>query len=99
MKLFSGRKFEYEPKKCGGHHHHHQAERNFVTAAEFSAEHPYGEPVALMDFKSGSVKVYYAIILSRAIVYAVLWVETILAELNIRVLKLYRRWSVCKAHK
>jgi hypothetical protein len=30
-----------------------------MTAVEFSAEYPYGKAVALLDLKSGFVKVHY----------------------------------------
>ncbi|XP_071710273.1 glycine-rich domain-containing protein 1-like [Rutidosis leptorrhynchoides] len=51
VKLVSGRKLDYEPK-------HHQDDKqtnesHFITAVEFSSDHPYGKPVALFDLKSG----------------------------------------------
>lgn len=51
IKLFPGKKLEYEPKNCK------HAELDFITAVEFSADHPYGKAVALLDTKSGLIKV------------------------------------------
>lgn len=53
MNIFPGRKLGYEPK----HHETQKKERDFVTAVEFSADSPYGEAVALINLKSGVVKV------------------------------------------
>ncbi|KAH7848071.1 hypothetical protein Vadar_033476 [Vaccinium darrowii] len=53
VKLFPGRKLEYEPKQC----EKHRSERDFVTLVEFSAEDPYGRAITLFDFKSGIFKV------------------------------------------
>ncbi|KAK1433189.1 hypothetical protein QVD17_10096 [Tagetes erecta] len=49
VKLFTGRKLDYEPKHVGKQTN----EQNFMTAVEFSADHPYGKAVALIDLKSG----------------------------------------------
>ncbi|KAI3785198.1 hypothetical protein L1987_44312 [Smallanthus sonchifolius] len=49
VKLVTGRKLDYEPK----HVNKQTNERNFMTAVEFSADHPYGKAVALIDLKSG----------------------------------------------
>ncbi|XP_076927584.1 glycine-rich domain-containing protein 1-like [Bidens hawaiensis] len=49
VKLITGRKLDYEPK----HIHKQTDEHNFMTAVEFSAEHPYGKAVGLIDLKSG----------------------------------------------
>lgn len=52
MKLFLGKKLEYEPKCC--------EEKNgneFITLVEFSAENPYGKAVALFDMKAGLIEV------------------------------------------
>ncbi|XP_020586953.1 glycine-rich domain-containing protein 1-like [Phalaenopsis equestris] len=52
LKLFPGRKFEYQPKNAM------QAKsENFMTVVEFSAENPYGKAMALFDLKSGLVKI------------------------------------------
>ncbi|XP_042497154.1 glycine-rich domain-containing protein 2 [Macadamia integrifolia] len=53
VKLFSGRKLEYEPKCC----ERKASERDFLTAVEFSLEDPYGKAVAMINLKSGIVKV------------------------------------------
>lgn len=53
VNIFPGRKLGYEPK----HHERQKKERDFVTAVEFSADSPYGEAVALINLKSGVVKV------------------------------------------
>lgn len=53
MKFFPGRKLDYEPKYC----EKHSSEQDFLTAVEFSAEDPYGKAVALLNLKSGFVKV------------------------------------------
>lgn len=53
MNIFAGRKLGYEPK----HHETQKKERDFVTAVEFSADSPYGEAIALINLKSGVVKV------------------------------------------
>ncbi|KAF5791506.1 putative Glycine-rich domain-containing protein [Helianthus annuus] len=49
VKLVTGRKLDYEPK----HVHKQTNERNFMTAIEFSVDHPYGKAVALIDLKTG----------------------------------------------
>ncbi|KAF4353413.1 hypothetical protein F8388_005015 [Cannabis sativa] len=53
VKFYPGRKLDYEPKHCEKHGN----EKDFITAVEFSAEDPYGKAVALLDLKSGLVKV------------------------------------------
>ncbi|KAJ4880187.1 Glycine-rich domain-containing protein 2 [Raphanus sativus] len=51
VKVYSGRKLEYEPKHCVKM----RSEQGFfMTAIEFSKEHPYGKAVGLLDLKSGS---------------------------------------------
>ncbi|KAK4477409.1 hypothetical protein RD792_016630 [Penstemon davidsonii] len=58
IRLFPGGKLDYETRRCGKHkHEHEQLERCQFTAVEFSAEDPYGRAVALLDLKSGTVKV------------------------------------------
>ncbi|XWS29628.1 hypothetical protein CRYUN_Cryun24cG0045700 [Craigia yunnanensis] len=52
VKVFLGRKLDYEPKRC----EKQRNEGDFMTAVEFSAEHPYGKAVALLDLKSGCLK-------------------------------------------
>ncbi|KAJ0233482.1 Glycine-rich domain-containing protein 2 [Hirschfeldia incana] len=51
VKVYSGRKLEYEPKHCVKHR---SEQDSFMTAVEFSKEHPYGKAVGLLDLKSGS---------------------------------------------
>ncbi|TXG60033.1 hypothetical protein EZV62_014606 [Acer yangbiense] len=53
IKIFPGRKLDYEPKIC----EKRRTEEDFMTAVEFSAEDPYGKPIALLDLKSGVIKV------------------------------------------
>uniref|UniRef100_A0A5B7BIP7 Glycine-rich domain-containing protein 1 n=1 Tax=Davidia involucrata TaxID=16924 RepID=A0A5B7BIP7_DAVIN len=53
LKLFPGRKLEYEPKHC----EKRRNEEDYVTVVEFSGEDPYGKAVALLDLKSGFFKV------------------------------------------
>ncbi|KAK4585024.1 hypothetical protein RGQ29_022620 [Quercus rubra] len=53
VKFFPGRKLEYEPKHC----EKHRSEQDFMTAVEFSKEDPYGKAVALLDLKSGFLRV------------------------------------------
>ncbi|KAF7809509.1 Glycine-rich domain-containing protein 1 [Senna tora] len=52
VKIFPGRKLEYEPRYCGKQGN----EMDFLTAVEFSKEDPYGKAVALLDLGSGFVK-------------------------------------------
>ncbi|KAF8092150.1 hypothetical protein N665_0423s0035 [Sinapis alba] len=52
VKVYSGRKLEYEPKHCVKL----RSEQDFVTAVEFSKKHPYGKAVGLLDFKTGSIE-------------------------------------------
>ncbi|XP_077234056.1 glycine-rich domain-containing protein 1-like [Tasmannia lanceolata] len=53
VKLFPGRKLEYE-LKC---RHGHKNEKDFMTLVGFSMEDPYGKAVALFNLKSGLLKV------------------------------------------
>ncbi|CAK9150613.1 unnamed protein product [Ilex paraguariensis] len=53
VKLFPGRKLEYELKHCNGQ----GAECDFITAVEFSAQDPYGNAVALFDLKSETFQI------------------------------------------
>lgn len=57
MIIFPGRKLEYETNCC----EKPKNEQNFVTAVEFSAENPYGKAVALLNLKSGSIKVFFLV--------------------------------------
>ncbi|MBA0760976.1 hypothetical protein Gotri_023685 [Gossypium trilobum] len=52
VKVFSGRKLDYEPKHC----EKQKNEGDFMTAVEFSVEHPYGKAVALLNLKSRCLK-------------------------------------------
>ncbi|GKB65704.1 glycine-rich domain-containing protein 1 isoform X2 [Tanacetum coccineum] len=53
VKLLPGRKLDFELK----HHDKQTIEHSFMTAVEFSAEHPYGKSVALFNFKLGTLAV------------------------------------------
>uniref|UniRef100_A0A803MNM7 Glycine-rich protein n=1 Tax=Chenopodium quinoa TaxID=63459 RepID=A0A803MNM7_CHEQI len=53
VKLFSGRRLDFEPKHCKKQ----SSEHDFMTAVEFSALYPYGRATALIDFKNGIFKV------------------------------------------
>ncbi|XP_021747602.1 glycine-rich domain-containing protein 1-like [Chenopodium quinoa] len=53
MKLFAGRRLDFEPKHCKKQ----SSEHDFMTAVEFSAKYPYGRATALIDFKNGTFKV------------------------------------------
>ncbi|KAL2348971.1 hypothetical protein Fmac_002971 [Flemingia macrophylla] len=48
VKIFSGRKLDYEPRHNGKRGN----EMDFLTAVEFSTEEPYGKAVALLDLRS-----------------------------------------------
>lgn len=53
IKLYRGRKLEYELRCCSAHSEDFSA----VTAVKFCAEHPYGKAVALLDTKSQIIMV------------------------------------------
>eukprot|EP00262_Sarcandra_glabra_P015890 TRINITY_DN5005_c0_g1_i2.p1 TRINITY_DN5005_c0_g1~~TRINITY_DN5005_c0_g1_i2.p1 ORF type:complete len:804 (-),score=148.63 TRINITY_DN5005_c0_g1_i2:468-2879(-) len=53
VKLFPGRKLEYEAKNC----ERRKNERDFMTVVEFSTEYPYGKSIALFNLKFGLLKV------------------------------------------
>ncbi|GFZ18880.1 DNA-binding protein, putative [Actinidia rufa] len=65
VKLFPGRKLEYEPKHCAKHGN--ERDHDFMTVVEFSTEDPYGRAVALLDLKSGLFKVKEELLLLPAI--------------------------------
>ncbi|KAH0929645.1 hypothetical protein HID58_015372 [Brassica napus] len=52
VKIFSGRKLDYEPKHCAKR----RSDEDFMTLVEFSKQHPYGKAVALLDLKFGSIE-------------------------------------------
>ncbi|EOA16038.1 hypothetical protein CARUB_v10004166mg [Capsella rubella] len=52
VKYYSGRKLEYEPK----HGAKLRSEQDFLTAVEYSEQHPYGKAVELLDLKFGSIE-------------------------------------------
>ncbi|KAL0897900.1 hypothetical protein Bca101_081861 [Brassica carinata] len=52
VKIFSGRKLDYEPKHCANR----RCNEDFMTLVEFSKQHPYGKAVALLDLKLGSIE-------------------------------------------
>ncbi|KAG9440060.1 hypothetical protein H6P81_020225 [Aristolochia fimbriata] len=53
VKLFQGRKLEYEPKYCSNQ----KNECDFMTAVSFSTEDPYGKAIALLNLKSSLLMV------------------------------------------
>lgn len=53
VKFFPGQKLEYEHTHCAKRRN----QNNFMTAIEFSSEHPYGRALALLDLKSGVINV------------------------------------------
>ncbi|XP_044495216.1 glycine-rich domain-containing protein 1-like [Mangifera indica] len=53
IKFFQGRKLDYEPK----YSEKKRTEEDFLTAVEFSAEDPYGKAIALLELKTGVIKV------------------------------------------
>ncbi|KFK34860.1 hypothetical protein AALP_AA5G202400 [Arabis alpina] len=53
VKIFSGRKLDYEPKHCANI----RSDQDFMTLVEFSKEHPYGKAVGLLDLRFGSIEV------------------------------------------
>lgn len=55
MIIFPGRKLDYECNYC----EKPKNEQDFMTAVEFSAENPYGKAVALLNLKSGFLKVSF----------------------------------------
>ncbi|KAG8384191.1 hypothetical protein BUALT_Bualt04G0092400 [Buddleja alternifolia] len=57
VRLFPGGRLDYEKRRCEKHKVEHKHESHLITAVEFSAENPYGREVALLDLKSGTVKV------------------------------------------
>ncbi|KAM0953050.1 putative Glycine-rich domain-containing protein [Dioscorea sansibarensis] len=52
IKLFLGKKLEYEPEN-----NNMDIDEEYITAVEFSADHPYGKALALLGIKSGTMKV------------------------------------------
>ncbi|KAL9229522.1 hypothetical protein vseg_004980 [Gypsophila vaccaria] len=52
VKLFSGRRLDFEPKNYVNRRY----EKNFVTAVEFSKDYPYGRAVSLIDLRSETIK-------------------------------------------
>ncbi|XP_024014092.1 glycine-rich domain-containing protein 1 isoform X2 [Eutrema salsugineum] len=52
VKIFSGRKLDYEPKHCANRGN----DQDFMTLVEFSKKHPYGEAVGLLDLRLGSIE-------------------------------------------
>ncbi|KAL9245916.1 hypothetical protein vseg_019513 [Gypsophila vaccaria] len=52
VKLFSGRRLDFEPKNYVSQ----RSEEEFITAVEFSADYPYGRAIALYDLKLGTLK-------------------------------------------
>lgn len=53
VRIFSGRKLDYEPKHCANH----RSDQDFTTLVEFSKQHPYGKAVGLIDMSFGSIEV------------------------------------------
>lgn len=52
VKIFSGRKLDYEPKHCGNR----RSDQDFMTFVEISKQHPYGKAVGLVDMRFGSIE-------------------------------------------
>ncbi|KAK2986691.1 hypothetical protein RJ640_010916 [Escallonia rubra] len=76
VKLFPGRKLDYEPKHC----EKRGSDCDFITAVEFSAEDPYGRAVALLDLKSGVVKVQEESLLLLATTLAFIFADILRKE-------------------
>ncbi|KAF5947176.1 hypothetical protein HYC85_013133 [Camellia sinensis] len=53
--IFQGRKLGYEFENA----ERKKNEQDFITIVEFSIEHPYGKAVALLNLKSGFLKVHF----------------------------------------
>ncbi|XP_059293434.1 glycine-rich domain-containing protein 2-like [Lycium ferocissimum] len=53
IKFFPGQKLDYEHKHCAKGRN----QDDFMTAIEFSSEHPYGRALALLDLKCGVINV------------------------------------------
>ncbi|KAL9245918.1 hypothetical protein vseg_019514 [Gypsophila vaccaria] len=52
VRLFPGRRLDFEPKHCGSQ----RSEKDFITAVEFSVDYPYGRAIASYDLKLGTIK-------------------------------------------
>ena len=52
--IMPGIKSDYETE-----YNRQEDEQNFITAVEFSPQHPYGKAVALFNLKSGFLEVLY----------------------------------------
>ncbi|XP_042027842.1 glycine-rich domain-containing protein 1-like [Salvia splendens] len=57
VRLFLGGRLDYESRRCAKHKAEYQHEPHLITAVKFSTEEPYGTTVALLDMKSGTIKV------------------------------------------
>lgn len=57
VRLFPGGRLDYESRRCAKHKAEYKHEPNLITAVKFSTEEPYGTTVALLDMKSGTIKV------------------------------------------
>lgn len=53
IKIYWGKRLDFEQKCCEGHNEYGV----FITAVEFSNEYPYGKAIALLDMKSKLIKV------------------------------------------
>ncbi|OIT19738.1 PREDICTED: glycine-rich domain-containing protein 2-like isoform X1 [Nicotiana attenuata] len=53
VKFFPGQRLDYEHKHCAKRRN----QDDFMTAVEFSSEHPYGRALALLDLKCGVINV------------------------------------------
>lgn len=53
IKIFPGRKLDYDARNI----EKQRSEEDFMTAVVFSSENPYGKSLALLDLKSGILKV------------------------------------------
>ncbi|GER30738.1 hypothetical protein STAS_06697, partial [Striga asiatica] len=70
VRLYPGGRLDYELKKCERHNSEGQLERHLITAVKFSAKEPYGDSVALLDLKSGTIKVKEEWFLEPSIILA-----------------------------
>ncbi|XP_078436875.1 glycine-rich domain-containing protein 1-like isoform X2 [Wolffia australiana] len=69
VRLYLGRKLEFDPRTCA---HHRTDENNYITAVQFSSDHPYGRAVALINVKSAFIKVSEDSFLLPAVLLTVL---------------------------
>ncbi|XP_074275365.1 glycine-rich domain-containing protein 1-like [Silene latifolia] len=78
VKLFRGRRLDFEPKYSGNQ----RCEQDFITFVEFSVDHPYGKAIALFDLKLGTVKAVDEWIVVPGIIIGFILAEAIVDESN-----------------